>query len=98
MKLQMAKFLQDTIEEMSVSSKNPNKAEAVKNFAEFFKKVSFTRGSPVNSRNNMCVCVLQIRTTGMQATTEEIMTFAKLFENELTLDNLSHKQLQALCR
>ena len=34
----------------------------------------------------------------MQATTEEIMTFAKLFENELTLDNLSYKQLQALCR
>ncbi|XP_019852441.1 PREDICTED: LETM1 and EF-hand domain-containing protein 1, mitochondrial-like [Amphimedon queenslandica] len=76
-KLQMAKFLQDTVEDMSVSSKNPKKAEAVKNFVEFFKK---------------------IRTTGMQATTEEIITFSKLFENELTLDNLSHKQLQALCR
>ena len=39
-KLQMAKFLQDTIEEMTVSSKNPKKQEAVEDFANFFKKVS----------------------------------------------------------
>lgn len=37
----MAKFLQDTIEEMSVSSKNPKKQQAVQEFADFFNKVSF---------------------------------------------------------
>lgn len=36
----MAKFLQDTVEEMSVTSRNPNKVEAVKEFAKFFEKVS----------------------------------------------------------
>lgn len=36
----MAKFLQDTIEEMTVSSKNPKKKEAVLEFADFFNKVS----------------------------------------------------------
>ena len=35
----MAKFLQDTIEEMAVSSKNPNKKEAVREFGDFFDRV-----------------------------------------------------------
>ena len=38
-KMQMAKFLQETIEEMAVSSKNPNKKESVQEFARFFEKV-----------------------------------------------------------
>lgn len=37
-KLQMAKFLQGTLEEMAVSG-HRNKSEAVKEFAEFFEKV-----------------------------------------------------------
>ena len=43
MKLQMAAFLQDTVEEMAVTSKNPKKVESVQEFADFIKKV--------------CVCV-----------------------------------------
>ena len=39
MKLQMAKFLQDTIEEMAVSSKRPKKDDTVREFATFFEKV-----------------------------------------------------------
>ena len=39
MKLQMAKFLQGTVEEMAVASKNPNKREAAQEFADFFNKV-----------------------------------------------------------
>ena len=35
---------------------------------------------------------------GDQPTTEEIMKFSSLFENELTLDNLSRQQLIALCK
>lgn len=40
----------------------------------------------------------KIRTTGNVATNEEIMTFSKLFEDEITLDSLSRPQLIALCR
>lgn len=39
-----------------------------------------------------------MRTTGEQATNEEIMKFSKLFEDEITLDSLSRPQLTALCR
>ena len=37
-KLQVAKFLQDTVEEMAVSGRK-NKREAVQEFAEFFENV-----------------------------------------------------------
>ncbi|XP_023218269.1 mitochondrial proton/calcium exchanger protein-like [Centruroides sculpturatus] len=39
-----------------------------------------------------------IRTTGKQATNEEIMKFSKLFEDEITLDSLDRPQITALCR
>lgn len=38
--MQMAKFLQETIKDMAVSSKNPNKSESVQEFAKFFEKVT----------------------------------------------------------
>ena len=40
----------------------------------------------------------QIRTSGEEASNEEIIKFSKLFEDELTLDNLSRPLLVALCR
>lgn len=75
-KLEMAKFLQQTLDDMAVQGKGRS-SEAAKEFAEFFVKV---------------------RTTGEQATNEEIMKFSKLFEDEITLDSLSRPQLTALCR
>ena len=39
-KIQMAKFLQDTIEDMAVASKNKKKKESVDEFAHFFDRVS----------------------------------------------------------
>ena len=33
-----------------------------------------------------------------EISTEELMRFAKVFNNELTLDNLSRPQLAALCK
>ena len=36
----MAKFLQDTLQEMAVSSRNPKKKKAVQEFAEFFDRVN----------------------------------------------------------
>jgi LETM1 and EF-hand domain-containing protein 1 len=75
-KLQMAKFLQGTVEEMAVTGRR-NKKEAVQEFAKFFEK---------------------IRDSGQQASTSDLIRFSKLFEDELTLDNLSTPTLKALCR
>lgn len=40
----------------------------------------------------------KIRTTGDIATSEEIMKFSKLFEDEITLDSLQRPHLVALCK
>ncbi|TEA24853.1 hypothetical protein DBR06_SOUSAS36410026 [Sousa chinensis] len=75
-KLELAKFLQDTIEEMALKNKAA-KGDATKDFSMFFQK---------------------IRETGERPSNEEIMRFSKLFEDELTLDNLTRLQLVALCK
>lgn len=41
---------------------------------------------------------LQIRDSGERPSNEQIIKFSKLFEDELTLDNLTRPQLVALCR
>ena len=38
-KIEMAKFLQDTVEEMAVTAKQPKTQKAVSDFANFFEKV-----------------------------------------------------------
>ena len=42
--------------------------------------------------------IKKVRTEGGYVSNEEIFKFSKLFEDELTLDNLSMSQLRALCR
>ncbi|CAG8488398.1 2906_t:CDS:10 [Ambispora gerdemannii] len=74
-RLEMAKFLQETIEEIGASGSG--REEAAKEFSEFFRKV---------------------RSTGEQASTEDLLRIANLFEDELTLDNLSRPQLVSMCR
>ena len=44
------------------------------------------------------VCGLQVRASGQQAASKDILRFAPLFEDEMTLDNLSRAQLQAVCK
>ncbi|KAM9378297.1 mitochondrial proton/calcium exchanger protein [Phaethornis superciliosus] len=75
-KLEVAKFLQDTIEEMALKNKAA-KGNVTKDFSAFFQK---------------------IRETGERPSNEEILRFSKLFEDELTLDNLTRPQLVALCK
>ncbi|CAG9772608.1 unnamed protein product [Ceutorhynchus assimilis] len=75
-KLEMAKFLQGTLDEMAVQHKD-RYSETAKEFLEWFNKV---------------------RTSGQEVSTEEIMKFSKLFEDEITLDSLTRSQLIALCR
>lgn len=76
MKLEMAKFLQDTIEETALERKD-GKGESVHDFVDFMNK---------------------IRTSGVQTSNEEILKFSKLFEDDITLDNLNHAQLRAMCQ
>ncbi|CAA9997673.1 unnamed protein product [Nesidiocoris tenuis] len=75
-KLEMAKFLQKTLDELPASGVG-HSSEAAKEFALFFQKV---------------------RTSGGMCSSEEIMKFSKLFEDEITLDSLPRPQLMALCR
>uniref|UniRef100_A0A1I7U2A1 Mitochondrial proton/calcium exchanger protein n=1 Tax=Caenorhabditis tropicalis TaxID=1561998 RepID=A0A1I7U2A1_9PELO len=78
LRVEMAKFLQDTIEEIGLERKTRNK-ESTRSleFAHFIKKV---------------------RNEGGYVSNEELLKFSKLFEDELTLDNLSMGQLRSLCR
>uniref|UniRef100_A0A674PAG1 Mitochondrial proton/calcium exchanger protein n=1 Tax=Takifugu rubripes TaxID=31033 RepID=A0A674PAG1_TAKRU len=75
-KLEMAKFLQDTIEEIALRNKAAQ-SNATEEFSTFFQK---------------------IRDSGERPSNEQIIKFSKLFEDELTLDNLTRPQLVALCR
>ncbi|XP_015199872.2 mitochondrial proton/calcium exchanger protein isoform X2 [Lepisosteus oculatus] len=76
LKLEMAKFLQDTIEEIALRNK-ASKGNVTAEFSTFFQK---------------------IRNSGERPSNEEIIRFSKLFEDELTLDNLTRPQLVALCK
>lgn len=75
-KLEMAKFFQETLDQMAPQASTRH-SELAKEFSVFFNKV---------------------RTTGDVATSEEIMKFSKLFEDEITLDSLQRPHLVALCK
>ncbi|KAG8217904.1 LETM1-domain-containing protein [Butyriboletus roseoflavus] len=74
-RLEMAKFLQETLRESGL------KANAhilgTDAFKEFFRKV---------------------RSTGESPSATDIISVAKLFDDDLTLDNLSRPQLVSMCR
>ncbi|XP_053319041.1 LETM1 domain-containing protein LETM2, mitochondrial [Spea bombifrons] len=76
-KLEMAKFLQETISEMARRNKAETGADRQQQFSTY---------------------VQQVRGTGEQPSTQEIVRFSKLFEDELTLEHLERSQLVALCR
>ncbi|XP_066570500.1 LETM1 domain-containing protein LETM2, mitochondrial [Amia ocellicauda] len=75
-KLELAKFLQETIAEMARRNKAQN-ADETQKFSTY---------------------VQQVRHTGEQPTTKDIVRFSKLFEDELTLEHLERPQLVALCK
>jgi len=78
-RLELAKFLQDTVELMVVDLKKNKNAETVATAQELHKFITNIRdGHPV--------------------TNEDIVRFAKLFNDELTLDSVDRPQLIAMCR
>ena len=56
-KMQMARFLQETIKDMAVSSKNPNKKESVEEFSQFFDKV---QQQLLYGAGKMVLCVFDV--------------------------------------
>lgn len=74
-RLEMAKFLQETIKEGGISP--GDKVKTSDEFKEFFRKV---------------------RSTGDEPSPDDIIRVAKLFEDELTLENLTRPQLVSMCR
>ncbi|XP_076875968.1 LETM1 domain-containing protein LETM2, mitochondrial [Brachyhypopomus gauderio] len=76
-KLEMAKFLQETIAEMARRNKAAATGDETQKFSTY---------------------VQQVRHTGEQPTTKDIVRFSKLFEDELTLEHLERPQLVALCK
>jgi LETM1 and EF-hand domain-containing protein 1 len=74
-RLEMAKFLQETIRETGL--KGNSKILGTEEFKEFFRKV---------------------RSTGETPSSEDILKVAKMFSDDLTLDNLSRPQLTSICR
>lgn len=75
-RLEVAKFLQKTLDQMPVQHKEHSSEEA-KQFESFFTK---------------------IRNPNEPVSNDEIIKFAKRFDDEITLDSLSREQLAALCR
>jgi len=100
-KLEMAKFLQQTLDEMAPQAKGRSSDDA-KDFSLFIEKVEYNykiRCMHLHELHNLFTIIgLQIRTSGAEVTTEEILKFSKLFEDEITLDSLSRPQLLALSR
>lgn len=92
----MAKFLQETIRESGI--KSPDKIKESEDFKEFFRKVSMIllaiqQRARVDGSSDE-----QVRSTGESPTTDEVVNVSKLFEDDLTLDNLSRPQLVSMCR
>ncbi|CUA70284.1 LETM1 and EF-hand domain-containing protein anon-60Da, mitochondrial [Rhizoctonia solani] len=74
-RLEMAKFLQDTLRESPLKS-----------------------GSSILSTDEFKDFFLKVRSTGESPSVEEVVKVAKLFDTDLTLDNLSRPQLVSICR
>ncbi|EJD44062.1 LETM1-domain-containing protein [Auricularia subglabra TFB-10046 SS5] len=75
MRIEMAKFLQETVRESGLKANA--KIMGSKEFKDFFQKVRSTGESPSRS---------------------DIINVAKLFDNDLTLTNMSRPQLVSMCR
>ncbi|KAA8589298.1 hypothetical protein FQN60_012663 [Etheostoma spectabile] len=94
-KLEMAKFLQDTIEEIALRNKAAQ-GNVTEEFSTFFQKVGVQ--CPQRQAFMERAETGSIRNSGERPSNEQIIKFSKLFEDELTLDNLTRPQLVALCR
>jgi LETM1 and EF-hand domain-containing protein 1, mitochondrial len=82
----VSNFLRTTIQESGFHFSKATKQS--EEFAEFFRKVCLPRE----------VGVMQVRTSGICPSDEEVIAISKIFRDDLTLDNLSRAQLIAMSR
>jgi len=76
-RLQLARFLQDTVAEMATDmARHKGSSKDAADLAEFLRKVR----------------------SGQEVDNAEIVRFARLFNNELTLDHLERVQLVGMCQ
>eukprot|EP00123_Amoebidium_parasiticum_P017067 comp23697_c0_seq1/m.40702 comp23697_c0_seq1/g.40702 ORF comp23697_c0_seq1/g.40702 comp23697_c0_seq1/m.40702 type:complete len:772 (-) comp23697_c0_seq1:671-2986(-) len=92
-KVEVAKFLQDTVEEMVKSG--PKKLL----FADLLgPDAHATSATPSTALKEFADFIARVRNGDATITNQEILRFSRVFEDELTLDNLARPQLSAICQ
>lgn len=86
----MAKFLQETVRGSGLKMDNVIKSDE---FKQFFRKV---RGVILCSP--CWVLISKVRSTGETPSDTDVIRVAKLFHDDITLDNLSRPQLVSMCK
>lgn len=92
-RLDMAKFLQETLRESGLKANAHILGSDA--FKEFFRKVSLSSSFPFTYH---ALTALQVRSTGESPSAADIINVARLFDDDLTLDNLSRPQLVSMSR
>lgn len=87
----MAKFLQETLRESGLKANSH--IVGTEAFKEFFRKVPFNSDYTCGTTHK-----IQVRSTGESPSATDIINVAKLFDDDLTLDNLSRPQLVSMSR
>lgn len=79
-KLEYARFLQKTLDEMAPTGSGRS-SKSASDFVQFYQELKVDNETRYKLLDN-----------------DKIMKFAKLFEDEVTLDNMDRSQLSAICR
>ncbi len=90
----MAKFLQETLRESGLKANAHILGSDA--FKEFFRKVRYLIF--VSSLVSLRHLFVKVRSTGESPSSEDIINVANLFDDDLTLDNLSRPQLTSMSR
>lgn len=90
----MAKFLQETVRESGLKADSVVRSDE---FKEFFRKVS-AFSLYHDTLSQLKFERLQVRSTGETPNQTDVVRVAKLFHDDITLDNLSRSQLVSMCR
>lgn len=77
-KLEYARFLQKTLDQMEVVDSSSHHSRSAADFVRFYDRIKTGGAEPV--------------------TNQDILKFSKLFEDSITLDNMTRGQLVAICR
>lgn len=77
-KLEYAKFLQKTLDEMAPTDREDRSSKSARDFVNFYRQIKSNKAVEVSN--------------------EQILKYCKLFQDDITLDNMTRSQLAAICR